>query len=89
MRIEKVEIFSDATNMAIMRHPGRRFPGILIQGDTLYTLLWKADKACQKVGRGSPGYDEIKELRDVLSDFINHYKKTLAEHSIELPFSEV
>ena len=38
MHVESVEIYSDATNAAVMRHPGRRFPGMLIQGDTLHSL---------------------------------------------------
>lgn len=45
MRSEDVEIFSDMTNAAVMRHPGRKFPGVLIQGDTLYTLCREADEA--------------------------------------------
>ena len=32
MHTELVEIYSDESNMAVMRHPGRRFPGVLIQG---------------------------------------------------------
>ncbi len=35
MRKEYVEIYSNATNMAVMRYPVRRFPGVLVQGDTL------------------------------------------------------
>src|SRR5262245_1747536 len=38
MHVEQVEIYSDVSNAAVMRHPGRRFPGVLVQGDTLYTL---------------------------------------------------
>jgi len=35
MRIEPVRIYSDASHGAVIRHRGRRFPGALIQGDTL------------------------------------------------------
>jgi hypothetical protein len=31
MRSEMVEIFSDQTNAAVMRHPGRAFPGVLVR----------------------------------------------------------
>lgn len=55
MRVDSVEIFSDLTNAAVMRHPNRHFPGVLVQGDSLYVLCQKADQACQQVGRGSPG----------------------------------
>jgi hypothetical protein len=46
MRIEPVEIYSDAFNGAVIRHRGRRFPGTLIQGDTLFSLCFKADEIC-------------------------------------------
>ncbi|MBY2914313.1 DUF6959 family protein [Rhizobium leguminosarum] len=88
MRSEDVEIFSDMTNAAVMRHPGRKFPGILIQGDTLYTLCREADAACEKVGRGRPGYEDLNDLRNALWFYLNHYKSTLHEHGIGLPFSE-
>src|SRR5215467_14557846 len=48
MRVDQVEIFSDATNAAVMRHPDRRFPGLLVQGDTLSTLYQSADLICQE-----------------------------------------
>ena len=88
MRTESVEIFSDQTNAAVLRHPGRVFPGVLVQGDSLYALCQQADSACKEVGRGAPGYNELNELRNVLWSYLNHYKVTLAEHDMTLPFSE-
>ena len=88
MRVDSVEIFSDQTNAAIMRHPGRKFPGVLIQGDTLYILCRQADQACSEVGRGAPGYDELDDLRNALWSYLNHYKSTLQQHEMKLPFFE-
>jgi hypothetical protein len=31
MHIDPVEIYSDASNAAVMRHPGRRFPACLFK----------------------------------------------------------
>jgi hypothetical protein len=87
MRLESVEIYSDATNAAVMRHPGRRFPGLLMQGDTLHALCKSADEMCQAIGRGSAGFDEANEIRNRLWDFLNHYKATLDSHGLPLPFS--
>lgn len=90
MRTETVEIYSDATNSAVMKHPERRFPGVLIQGDTLYSLCVDADAAC-KAGRGSMNHDayaDLNKLRNHLWDFLNQYKCVLAEHQIPLPFNE-
>lgn len=88
MRQETVEIFSDQTNAAVIRHPGRRFPGVLVQGDTLYGLCQRADVTCREVPRGTSGYDEANELRNALWGLLNHYKVVLGEHDIALPFSE-
>jgi uncharacterized protein DUF6959 len=90
MRTDTIEIYSDATNAAVIRHPGRRFPGVLVQGDTLYTLCVAADKSC-KAARGhvsEDAYLELNELRNHLWDLLKHYKQVLGEHHIELPFVE-
>jgi hypothetical protein len=88
MRIEQVEIYSDATNQAIVRHPDRKFPGVLFQGDTLYGLCQIADAACERLTRNNAAYDDVNQLRNALWTGLNHYKSVLAEHNIQLPFSE-
>ena len=88
MRQEQVEILSDQTNAAVMRHPGRHFPGVLVQGDTLHTLCQRADVVCRELCRGSPGYDEANKLRNALWGLLTHYKVVLSEHDLPLPFSE-
>ncbi|MBB3559100.1 hypothetical protein FHX06_000397 [Rhizobium sp. BK512] len=88
MRSENVEILSDKTNAAIMRHPDRAFPGVLVQGDNLYAMCWKADLICNEVGRAAPGYKKLNELRNTLWAYLNHYKVTLIEHGHKLPFDD-
>jgi hypothetical protein len=84
MRTEIVEIYSDQTNAAVLRHPGRKFPGVLVQGDTLHSLCRRADDACAGA-RGlvpSDAYDELNDLRNHLWSLLNHYKEVLGEHQI-------
>ena len=88
MRVEAVEIYSDATNAAIMRHPGRRIPGLLIQGDTLHSLCRRADEVCEAIGRSSAGFQEANKMRNHLWELLNHYKSTLDSHGLPLPFSD-
>lgn len=90
MRTERVEIFSDFPNSAVMRHPGRKFPGVLVQGDSLYSWCQALDDVCKK-SRGridDEAYSELNELRNRLWDTLNKYKQVLADHDISLPFSE-
>ncbi len=91
MKQKEVEKLSDATNQAVMRHPGRNYPGVLIQGDSLYSYCQALDEACSELKNKNieEAYDEINELRNALWNKLNHYKVVLGEHNIELPFSEV
>jgi hypothetical protein len=89
MHIQEVEIFSDQSNAAVMRHPGRNFPGCLIQGDSLSILLRSLAIVQSEAGRLSD--EAAGELTDVigqLSDLMEHYKATLKNHEIPLPFSD-
>ena len=90
MRKDEVEIYSDASNYAVMRHPGRKFPGALIQGDTLHALCQMADNAFEaaKGGNVSEALEEISELREALNYRLAQYKQVLGEHSIPLPFND-
>jgi len=88
MHVESVEIFDDTSNRAVMRHPGRHFPGVLVQGDSLYLLCCSADDVCSRIGRHSPGFEEANELRNTLWSYLNHYKSVLDNHELPLPFSE-
>jgi hypothetical protein len=89
MRVEPVEIYSDATNRAIMRHPGRKFPGVVVQGDSLFLMCQSADAICA-TARGvldEDNFAELNKLRNALWSYLTHYKSTLIEHGMSLPFS--
>jgi hypothetical protein len=90
MRLEPVEIYSDVTNEAVMRHPGRRFPGVLVQGDTPWTMCSRADRVCESTRTllDDEAYGELNDLRNHLWSLMTHYKSVLLENGIPLPFSE-
>ena len=85
MRKEEVEIYSDASNFAIMRHPGRRFPGSLIQGDTLSSLCSHAYFACKYLeeGKKEQALESMTEIRDALIARLTHYEDVLEAHGME------
>ena len=90
MRKEEVEIYSDFPNAAVLRHPGRRFPGVLLQGDTLYTFCVELDAACtaSKGCIDDESYASLNDLRNRIWSLLSGYKQVLAEHDLPLPFSE-
>ena len=82
--------YSDATNAAVMRHPGRKFPGVLIQGDTLHSLCVSADLVCAAARDViyDDNFQRLNEIRNYLWSLLAHYKSVLDEHKSRLPFSE-
>lgn len=67
MKQELVEIYSDASNYAVMRHPGRNYPGALIQGDSLSVLCNLSDEIRQQFDNGDTEeaiavLDEVREM---------------------------
>ena len=91
MRVEAVEIYSDATNAAILRHPGRRFPGVLIQGDTLHNLCIAIERICAAAQSRADedGLLEIDDLREQMRGYLSHYKSVMRHHGLQLPFGEI
>lgn len=88
MRTMSVEIYSDATNAAVMRHPDRKFPGMLIQGDSLDNMYQMALGALSGAEPDSDHWHDLKELVDQLEPRVKLYAKVLKEHGLELPFPE-
>lgn len=90
MKAEPVEFCSDQSNAATMRHPGRNFPGVLVQGDTFYLMASRADWLCKNL-RGkvsSEAYAEVNSLRNKLQGLLAPYKEAVGAHGMRLPFVE-
>ena len=89
----EMEVYSETSNMPVLRFPGRRFPGVLIQGDSLAGLL--ADVASIshliETNEAFAGQDEVvalmSELQSTLGAFVEHYATTLNNAELPLPFA--
>ena len=89
METKPLDVFSEASNFGIVRMPGRRFPGCVIQGDSLSILL----SAAEVVWRESQGINNQSlseaacELYNALKSRLDHYEQVLTGHKMELPYS--
>jgi hypothetical protein len=83
-----VEFFTPVHNNAIARMPGRRFPGVIVQGDSLSILASLARDVARRASAASDPelQDDANELRDKLDELQEMYEKVLAEHGMELPY---
>ena len=86
--MDRVEVdLLTGTGAPVLRMPGRRFPGVLIQGDSLSILVAEA----QELARGltdanSAAAEDAWLLAATLGELLNHYAETLQQHDIPLPY---
>jgi hypothetical protein len=72
----------------VIRTTGRKFPGCVIQGDSLAILVDLAESIYERV-KDSADEDlagEAAELKDLLSGRLSAYEKVLEEHNLEFPY---
>lgn len=84
----ELEVYGTASNAAVVRVPGRRFPGVVVQGDTLATLLESAGEIASRAAYTSD--DELlgaaEGLRDQLASLVSQYEGVMDEHGLGLPY---
>ena len=91
MKEAQVEMYSEAAGSAIVRIPGRRFPGVVLQGDSLSILHVNAKDLSTRLKELGVQDEELlyaaQELQEQLLGRLLHYQQVLAAHGIELPYS--
>ncbi|WP_448630648.1 DUF6959 family protein [Cellulomonas soli] len=73
--MDTAEILTRLNAMPLVQDPGRRYPGLLIQGDTLFTLLEGLEQEAPK-----------SYAQKMVRDWISIYEHMMAEVGIELPY---
>lgn len=88
--MERVEIgiLSQAINAAVVQLPGRRFPGIVLQGDSLRNLLSCATTVIEEFEHGdtSEAIDAAKELVELLQVYVRAYESAMHNENLDLPY---
>jgi hypothetical protein len=91
MEYMQLEVYSQSINRGIVKMPSQNFPGLLLQGEMLSTLLGLARLTYEKSEKTSDTelIDTARELRDNLQNLVSHYETTLRKHNVPLPYSTV
>lgn len=84
------EVLDPATNSAIIKLSTRRFPGVLLQGDTLHSMYRRVSIALAALDpiAQQREYDELEAVVDTLRGCLDLYEATLARHGYSLPYFE-
>ncbi|WP_042396799.1 DUF6959 family protein [Streptacidiphilus carbonis] len=82
------ELFTDAGNGAVVRLPPRKFPGVLIQGDSLSIIRADVAEIMRACDQGD--IDEAREAAAILlvglDGLLARYTAALKDHGITRPY---
>ncbi|MFE8016361.1 DUF6959 family protein [Streptomyces antibioticus] len=84
----EAELYTDGGNDAVVRLPGRRFPGVLLQGDSLHILrndLAEVAEACER-GALTEARHSADLLLTNLDALLTRYEDALRQHGIPRPY---
>jgi hypothetical protein len=93
MEVQPLEVYATDSNLAVVKPPGRRFPGSVVQGDSLCILCGLA-VAIAKWFRDSGPTDDpevlgaVQELTELLVTRLLHYQQVLGAHALDLPYAQ-
>lgn len=91
MEYMELEVYSQSINRAIVKMPSQSFPGLLLQGETLASLL-KLAKTVQEKSQNTNDtelMDTSRELVESIQKLVSHFESTLNRNNIPLPYSTV
>jgi hypothetical protein len=83
---EVATLLTGPHNYAIVQLPGRRFPGVVVQGDSLSILCEQASRVARLAVTGTPAHAEAEQLLGALNAVLLSYVDVLDARSIPLPF---
>jgi hypothetical protein len=81
MRVTAVELFDRSGNWAVLRLPGRQYPGVFLQGDTFASLV---RLLLQRDDSELP--EDVRELRAEILNVRRYYEGVLEANGIEPPY---
>jgi hypothetical protein len=88
----EIEVYSEAGNNWVVRTPGRQFPALVFQGDTLHGLyadlleLSRRLNALLEVDQETK--DEATAIASSLRERLFHYESVIGAAGFRLPYTE-
>ena len=85
---DQVQLLSPAFNFAVVQLPQRKFPGVVIQGDTLHSFVKQFEEMARLLDAGDT--EELRAgidyLTEVLTGALRGYERICSERGIKLLF---
>ncbi len=88
MKYVQIEMLSETINCPVVYVPGRKFPGVVIQGDSLKILLGHAQEIEELAAqcKNKELNIAVASLKLILSDYVEEYEVTMKANGRDLPY---
>jgi hypothetical protein len=85
---ESATLLTPATNYAVVQMPQRAHPGVVFQGDSLFSLISELRTISslldgKEIDEAS---SDLKFIIENLTQILSHYENTLSKLNISLPY---
>ena len=86
-----VQQLGDAINANVIQLEHRKYPSLVIQGDSMSILVGMAQYAREQIEQGNSaaleeGIEELRSLEDLLRNYLIIYEQSLNENNIPFPY---
>lgn len=78
-------VLSRATNGAVVQLPGRAFPGVVVQGDSLNALISDIERAVADTDPAERGI-ALRDVMETLQAWRSHYESILDAQGLRRPY---
>jgi hypothetical protein len=88
MASDTPELISHIPNSGIVQMPGRRFPGVVIQGDSLFSIYGSMRDLIEHFRRirDEEHFYDALEVAEAIQAQLRHYEDALTSAGLELPY---
>ena len=88
MKKIEVDVLLDGPSCPFLKLPTRRFPGILVQGDSYFTIASSVAKAKEVLSDGDTkeAGEILEDLNEDLQGMLGLYEDALRANDIRLPY---
>ncbi len=82
-----IKQLSDDVNCPVVQVPGRKFPGVVLQGDSLDNILSLIQEARLNVSEDPEECNGcLDEAAELIEQYLGVYEASLKRHHLELPY---
>jgi len=87
----QAELLTEPHNYAVVQLPGRKFPGVVFQGDSLNALIENIRQVAQQLETGDvpTASEELGFIQEQLAQVRSGYEKVCAAKGLGLPYPTV